>query len=210
MSTETPSSKRGYVDVRIWEPVEAWKRYVNQMRTILRMAAQLTLKGTANAEDWKTVEACDIPSFDDYPYPGLRRGAGDDAEPVRLWSPPPSIKSNAARRLGIDERLGLTYCVGHWFKFGRIGVGPRPPRQTDKAKQLLTLKVWSHGLCGRLALELAATLSSPLGVYICDSCGNGYQPRVRRPRRGVDAHYCWNCSEGTGKASKRDWARRQR
>jgi hypothetical protein len=59
-----------------------------------------------------------------------------------------------------------------------------------------------------LAMQLAAAIASPLGLFVCDECGLPYAPR-RRPRPDR-RHYCAACSAGVSLAAKRQWARERR
>lgn len=64
------------------------------------------------------------------------------------------------------------------------------------------------GLYGALGLQVAAAISSPIGLHQCDECKLPYTPAKRRPATGR-LHYCSICSEGNRAAKRRSWQKRQ-
>src|SRR5579859_3790752 len=175
------------------ERVSLWRSRAGELHAIMTYAADLAL-GEDPREAYMLINADQRETFWMTKNLALRlaemRGEHDHAtETVR------------------DGRL-LAYAVARWIEYGRVQL---TPQWLPSAGRLL-LEVRADalpGLAGILALELAAALSSPLGIARCHGCGFPYVPWKRRPRRDR-ANYCAECSQGASLAAKRAWYHRKR
>ena len=128
-------------------------------------------------------EAAAVPTTVQLSSPGLGERSADE---VREWQYDIAI-SNASTWLR-DARVSL------WLHRESKA---RTPRVAVSAISLFEV----------LAVQLAAALVSPFGVYRCGECKQPYTPEKRRPPRDGRAHYCPDCSEGASLAAKRRWWR---
>jgi hypothetical protein len=179
-----------------WEPVAAWRRYAAQAKAVLSIRASMCEGSRINASD----------------YIELDKAHGGDIE---------------ARTLDKDEYLAgrnVRVCVEKWLRAGHVEMKFRYDAETDSfsARLVVTPSVIAGRLgfgflFGTLAIQLAAVLTSPRGVFRCDNpvCLTPYTPdpnkHERRPKRGPrrQLHFCPACREGD-LVSKRLSAQRRR
>jgi len=195
-----------------WEPVEAWYRYSIQARTLLNVAIDLQMGDPGRVEDWDLVKSSAWP-----PEMSSKAGVIEVSDVfgkllTEHWHPGDYFPVSPD---DIDtHRAALAECLDHWLRYGGIRIRASAlAAESSEPGQLMFLSLdppdaAASGLFGWIALALAAVMTSSNGIYWCDSCGDPYSPRGRRPQSGR-RHYCSTCSEGD-RASKRGWARRNR
>jgi hypothetical protein len=100
-----------------------------------------------------------------------------------------------------NQQFILTGKLTHWLDLS--GLQPRAvwwPHAPVPHVQISAL-----GIFAILAVQLAAALTSPLGLYLCDECQYPFEPpNGRRPRRDK-RRYCPTCSPQIRLAAKRRW-----
>ena len=145
------------------EPVEAWRRYSRQLRAILRVAANLYQGRPGDRADWANVE----------------RGEpeGISAEDRHYWGP-----GKIAGKL-IHERQTIALALRQWFRYGQVGLSPQWLMRRDTKEHWFEIQTEYWGLTGRLAVDLAAALCSPNGLYRCAGCGRPFTPESRKRSR---------------------------
>jgi hypothetical protein len=177
---------------RAWEPVAAWHRYAMRARAVLLAAADLE-EGNVVAD--RTVATL--------------HAMVEDAQTVDVSVAACRRDPNAVREL-------ISWVIYYWLRWGAVG----PTFECDYPQRIfkagLVLNPWhltpmlTYGfLFGTLAMQLAATLTSPRGIFRCDECREPYTPEKRRPKAGQH-HFCASCQDGGNLASKRFSARRRR
>jgi hypothetical protein len=174
-----------------WEPVETWRVYAREARAILRLGADLQLGKLGADEDWACLAAA------------VRRTHHDPLIEYD-WS---LVWDHGEPSLA-ERRECLQDTVTRWL------------RNADASLQIFWRgRGWDLQLTSRgglrlptiLALQIAATLTSPRGIWRCDDCGEIIDmlssPR-RRPQTGRQ-HFCAECGNGN-RGSKRLSARKKR
>ncbi len=184
-----------------WEPLEAWRRYSRQLRALLLVAARLLNGQAGDAQDWSVISSAEPgQSLEIDEYPGV---VYDE-----LTLPPPSDRvglpalSDQAGRLQA-ERYEIGLALDVWLRYGAIRV------EGGWWEPMVTADVWLRygGLAGVLAVQLAAALKSPKGLFICTACRTPFTPAPGRyrPRRNQRA---W-CNECGRQAQWRDYQQRR-
>ena len=158
------------------EPLEAWRRYSRQLRAILRVAAQLQLDKPGNSQDWGDIEGAEPAGL-----------AQDDEE---RWGLGGVARIRGASRV-IQERHVITLAVGQWFRYGEIKLFPQwGTARSSLSEHRFEIDTAYFGLPGRLAVDLAAALSSPNGIYQCAGCGKPFTPKEDRKRAHNREKWC--------------------
>ena len=194
-----------------WEPIEAWHRYSRQLDALLSVAVELQQGRPGRREDWDTMNGAEPYRTDLYRSHGLR-GLRDEprhgqpgmtSRPGRVevtyWAPPATATSAE------DQRLWLALALDKWLIYGEV----RPQSHWLPTESSVGIRLAYHGLPGVLAVQLAATLTSPRGLYRCVGCHRAFipAPAKRRPRRGTRP-WCGRSPDCDRAAQQRDWARR--
>ena len=145
------------------EPVEAWRRYSRQLRAILLVAANLHQDRPGDKADWADVE----------------RGEpeGISIEDHYYWGPG-EIAGNV-----IHERQTVALALERWFRYGQVGLSPQWLTRRNAKEHWFEIQTAYWRLAGRLAVDLAAALRSPNGLYRCAGCGRPFTPKKRRRAR---------------------------
>jgi len=186
----------------LWEPLEDWRRLARQVRTILEVMSDMTLKNerTGKSQDWKTIVECSRPAW--------AAGIGDQS-PMRA---PDLCGPNEDWHLIIQtgeesHLMALGQCIENWLLYGDVHLRAYP--QSERSSGLLRQMQTVTDVTGVLALQMANAATSRVGIYRCDDpkCRRPYEPTFRRPRAG-ESHYCPTCANGIhGRAANRKWSR---
>jgi hypothetical protein len=167
------------------EPLEAWRRYARQLRGLLLIAAKLRLEELGEPEDWRAVNAGEPSMVGDNQPSGMEFYIPQSDLSGEIWGPE---ESNGAtvRRLR-EERFHVAHAVGHWFRYGSVRLYPQWHWETDGNHRFVVETLYG-GLHGKLAVELAAALSSENGIYQCAGCGD---PFVSEDRKRDSTRNTW-------------------
>ncbi len=146
-------SQLAHQDFLYTEPLEAWRRYLNQAVGILRVAAKLLSDKPGREEDWAAIDAGEprnkdpFVQADSYPL-----GAG---------------RADARGDLGHEQWL-LDTALRRWQQYGRTRMHPysHPPG--------------SGNLASRLSADLTVAILGNGGVYECAGCGKPFTSQGRR------------------------------
>jgi hypothetical protein len=113
------------------------------------------------------------------------------------------------RRISGEDAWFMRHTVeeeaSEWLKAAAVTPSLRWPEGDPAPYVTLT----EGGLFGVLAIQLAAALTSPLGIYRCTTCGFPFTP-AHRKRRMDQRRYCPSCSMDASLAAKRRWWRENR
>jgi hypothetical protein len=207
--------------------VDDWRLVASQTAALLGVASNLQKGNRPESDEWDMMVSA-YPPLDEIALrlaapsrnawsvhrdrmDRLARAEEDDEDPPMPPSPPVVTATSP-----IDwQKYIVAFLVDRWFEYGNVKVRSRwggefgSDIETFAATVLpdpRPLLTSADPLAGLLAIELAAALGSPRGIYRCDDCGYPYTPPKRRPRTGV-ARYCPTCSEGASVAAKRSWWR---
>ena len=129
---------------------------------------------------------------------GREVSAGDRRE---LWP-------EASRPRGLWwERQALADDLRRWLRYGEVE--PAPSWESVAVGVPLRLQFHYVGLVGVLAMQLAAALTSPLGLFRCFGCGRPYTlgEGKRRPSANRRA-WCGRSPDCDRPAQSRDYRRR--
>lgn len=172
-----------------WEPIAVWRDMAREAAAILDVTAALRAGRPASGQVWRNVTG---PRFEQMPIPGVS------------WK---SMETDMEL-----QRYVLSTYASRWVKLAGITPHVRWDGDEEAPHAIWTVESSQHDDFGFLfptiAIQLAAALISPLGPFRCDSCGLAFLRR-KRPQSGR-RQYCLSCSESTGLAAKRDWARKHR
>ncbi len=151
------------------EPLEAWRRYARHLRGLLLVASNLLVESPGAQADWQAVV---------------------DAEPIgqKIYSPigeldgeiwgPEKLDVRSRRRDPTSEHNYIAVAVNRWFEYGGVNLIP-----SWRSEGSFRIETTYSGLTGRLAVDLAAALSSPTGIYRCAGCGIPFTSENRRRAR---------------------------
>jgi len=146
------------------EPLEAWRRYSRHLGSFLRVAANLHQGIPGSPEDWNAIAAAELSDISRF----ARENWGNVEMP-----------ENTSKSRRVASELGsLAFGLRNWFRYGGVELFPKAYVQREHRQISLDTSYW--GLPGKLAVELAAALSSPNGVYQCAGCGNGFASENRK------------------------------
>ena len=135
-------------DGQWWEPIDAWRRWSRQARSILKIIGTLRDGCLPDKDDWQVV----------YSHSGAPRQAP-------WWK----------RRDGVEfERQKIAEIVNEWLILG--DVRPVLHWETWQSKPAV-VKMNQPGLFPAIAYQLALALSTRRAVSICSGCGFGYFPK---------------------------------
>jgi len=172
-----------------WEPLEAWRRYSQQLGAILLLAAKLRGGTLRLPELWEMVGSGE-PS-DDLVW---QLSEGRVTPHHDLWGP-----GGGAGDLG-QERKALGDALDQWLRYGGVTLYAYWPERASEPSVVLA----RDSLPGVLAVQLVATVRSPLGLYVCadPDCGKAFTPPANQRRRAAGrAAFCPECSR-TGAAGR--------
>jgi hypothetical protein len=172
-----------------WEPLEVWWSYAREIGAILELAAELDRGRPGDASNWQALRDSAERSWHDPDWWMLWFEEWERREPSMA-----------------ERRACVTYSADKWLRFANVS--PRLPWWSEARRVQLSPAVGS-GITDILALQLAAALTCPRGIWQCDGCGeiiDAVRQGRRRPQAGRQ-HYCSNCGS---RASKRRSAQRRR
>ena len=161
------------------EPLEAWRRYSRHLKGLLLVAANLCEGYPGHTADWDAVEEGEPADISK----DVRDGWGSSHKTLR-----PNKKQV------VGERLDVAYALSHWLEYGQVALQPqwRTGRSTQDHRFEIDTTYW--GLTGRLAVDLAASLCSPNGIYRCAGCGIPFtsedRMRARNREKWCDEQDC--------------------
>lgn len=179
-----------------WEPLAAWHAQATAMSATLELAA--TLRGGGKAEAALPTAklmlrlACWTPWLDRQGMVAVA-GGGFSYGPGDVLALP---ADEVARWQLTELRQVLQQVIRLWLRWG--GCYPVPAPVAEAPEKGLRLVLRGRDLTGSLALDLANSVTNPMGLYVCDRCHYRYAPVERRPKTGQH-HYCPACR------AKRDW-----
>jgi hypothetical protein len=197
----------------LWfEPLEAWRRYSQQVRAMLGVIARLQVGQPGRAADWRAISDGDPPPMPIAGQPGQKFSLSewDLTRPDFLYAQPDLHHSSdravpEATRLRLDRSL-ICEAIHTWLRYG--GVELRAdwwPEDTDYAR----LHYRVSGLRGVLAVQLGAAVQGP--VYVCNGCANPF-PLERKKRPPANKRkWCEACGRGEQfrAASRRRYRRKK-
>ena len=201
---DSPDTVRRLGDVqRLWfvghdcsEPVDLWMTLSKQVRAVLSISARLhqaskrnSLDTEANREDWLKLEPYVKGASSWFSRINFEDVFGPDREPP---GPPPDIEL---------QRMVLGEVLSQLLEASRLRLS------FSWRSALPEAHIGAAGFFSAVVVQLAAIVSREEAPLFCMSCGQMYLPK-RKPTEG-DSNYCPACNKD-GKASKRDWARRNR
>ena len=169
-----------------WEPIEAWLRYVRNIRALMNIGERLRNGNPGDPSDWAAVEAV-TPSEKPFDVGYGLFHESEERQAARAatfsWVPPPEDMGDVA-----GERGWLGWALGRWLKLGEVQL------QTSWWTDAPQIRLRYGALRGVIAIQLAAALISPQGLYQCAGCGHPFAPLAgsRRPQRGKRA-WCPTC-----------------
>jgi hypothetical protein len=173
-----------------WEPISEWLPWIRQAGAIRRLAVDIAQDHPRRAEDWAALK------------PEARQGHGDSYRRhmfvmiFRDWGRPDKRQ----------ERMAIAEAVSNWFLYA--GIRPTLQWNGEAYRAGLTLGE-HHNLVSILALQLAAELTSPKGIWTCDWCGEIFTVLDRRRPARNRNRFCTACG-ADDRASKRISARKAR
>jgi hypothetical protein len=134
-----------------WDPIDRWRYFSRQGRSILNLAAALYKEGKGSSDDWKIL-------LDEYEEDwGSTEGPGESQSPKMA-------------------RHFLAYVINDWLQLG----GVRPAVfLTDVTG--LRLELGGPNLFSFLGIQLALAVSRTDQMAICSNCGRPYLATGRRP-----------------------------
>jgi hypothetical protein len=187
-----PRGHLGATKAVCWEPTAKWFRLVRQARAVLNIAEQLSRGDRPREADWGELHGgylgTTLAERPEEPLPIL---GAEVAGVVSTW-----LKwADVVPRMIWGGQEAAFQCV---LEPAVPSLGESPPGFVFQL----------------LALQLAAALTSPKGLYSCSECGMPFNPLKRRVRSDREA-YCPSCtsidSEGRpkSKAAKRRWWRKR-
>ncbi len=164
-----------------WEPIERWRHYSEQARSMLHVAKRIQDGAPVSAEEWFAIG---FPMPDVFP-------ATEDLH-----------RANSAT--GFAPRA-LALLVTEWLNYGGVQPVLQWGAQADGPHDVSRphLKLAPHGLFGVLALQLATALARVERIAFCSSCGKPYFA-TKKPSQGR-RNFCKGCgSRAAWRLAKRD------
>jgi len=184
-----------------WEPLSAWRHYVNGFNALLGIGLELREGRTPKVQDWDSAligSACFVTTLsddviaNDETWIGPNRlmqrrdmatGISSSTQSLYLFF---TLIDMLLEDCGVRPNLGSTFTTEK-DKLNFFQSLSAPDRQLDGAG-----RVHSRGsnLLGVLSAELVAALTSKIGIVRCVECGNpfSFPDSARKPRR--DKGYC--------------------
>ena len=170
-----------------WEPIEAWSRYIRHVRALLLLVRQLHEGEPGDRRDWDDVEAVNPDVGPDVAMQAIVMELASPGwrGPIPLINEPwkPDQLGDVA-----EERHAVGKALHRWLELGRVELkafwmNDRPVPSID-----LAFGGFSRSLYGVLAVQIAAMMRSPKGIYQCVGCGMPFTPdqdggRRRSPKR---------------------------
>jgi hypothetical protein len=196
---------------RVWEDidspicsasVEPWRSAARQIRAICGVIADLQSEEPCRAEEWEIV--ADLIRQGTHAI--YRRPLFELQVPGRWEYGLLGPELDRHRLSRAQQRERVAYAVNMWLEFGGaravVDWGIGTPR----------VLLIADNLVGILAIQLAAAVSSPFGIWRCDgvACDQLIETQsLKRNPQGGRNHFCVACREGD-RASKLLSARRRR
>lgn len=163
-----------------WEPLEAWRTYARQARTILSLSVSLRHGRGGSTDEWSAL------------YPP------EDA-PATV---PEELAAHAAAPDAVTARVLFSAFLDGWMQMG--GVQPHLAWTPHGAE----ITFGSRSLFGAVVTQLLLAVSGTTAYAFCSSCGKVYRP-TRVPRLD-QRHYCPSCGDkAKWKDAQRDRRRRK-
>lgn len=134
-----------------WDPIDRWRYFAQQARSILNLAAALYQNKKGSLGDWEIL-------FEEY-----REGWGDSNRPWESKSPK-------------IPRLFLAYALNDWLQLG--GVRPAAFLMDGTG---LRLELGGPNLFSFLGVQLVLAVSRTDQMAFCSNCGKPYLAPGRRP-----------------------------
>jgi len=182
------------IGTRVREPLDGWRSRARQLAAILHGAASLQRGEPIGAQD----RTCML--YGGYLGPDGSRRIGAVVDNLYREGSQRVLLTDIA---SIDEQgRTLAMLAAEWMPPSDLAL--RPEWDTDRRSASIGIRFTAQlkPLVTVLGIELAAALSSPVGLWSCGGCGYSYTPE-RVPRRDR-RRFCPTCS-ASGAAARAWW-----